>query len=511
MKNNKIILPINENPYLKSYTHNTYISSILSSELIGGTTVARYRVINKDITWNIINDECDTQIEEVVTVSTSMRKENGYSVLYTQCDEDDALIVKVDFRRKACAWEQFCLILDDEISQESFDKDRCLVKFGCPSGQKLNIKRKEEFVSTISTKRILDSEYYLKLERKKLDIKLSYSCNGKKWFCVYSDSLPAKYKIAPLSMGVLVEIRNHYMNWMASNNIQLCMKRPRAEELMIDYYMGPTKHYKTYIASHYLDFMYEYFDYTKLSGRKVMDIIHSRLNDNFYIITELNHYYLPKTTHYLKQQFYHEVMIYGIDKKKGVCFVMGYGDQSVVFTYELGIKELWKALNPAGVMLVIARVDVNYRDFLMNSEVIKKRLKDYLSGYNNEKDTMDIFPPQGIEKFGLDIFRHLVENNDDLYIFCTDIRLPFVLYEHKKIMLDRVKYLVNNMENLQQIDEKIIKLLKENVKIAEIIKNSTLMNSVCGNKKTTMKKIREYLMLLIKNEEEAYDLLCKAL
>lgn len=511
MKSNKVILPINTNPYLKSYTHNTYISGILSSESVSGEIVVRYKVLNKKNTWKVINHNCKTQIDEDIVVCAQGQYENGYSVIYNKCEDNDVLIIKINFRRKICAWEQVCLILDDEISEESFDLNKCLVKFGCPSGERMNVKRKENFVAINNCKRILEQEYYLKLERKGLNLKYSYSHNGRRWQCVYSEVLPVKYQIAPLSIGVLVEARNHYMNWLAGNYIQLYMKKPYKDEIMIDYYAGYTKHYKTYVSNHYLNFMFEYFDYNRLSCKKMEEIIFARLNEDYYVIMELNHYYIPKTACYQKKSFYHEVMIYGINKKKGVYYVMGYGEQNVVYTYELKFRELWLALNPLDIRLIIGRVDVNSNGYDINTDMIKKRLVDYINGNNNERDISDIMPQQETMAYGLDIFRQLISREDDLYIFCTDIRLSYVFYEHKKIMLDRVRYLFNNIIVSEADSARIISLLEKNIRIAQIIKNSILISIVGDKKKSSMKKIRGYLEEVVKNEEIAYVLLCKVL
>lgn len=511
MKKKSIILPINKEPYLKSYTHNTYISSVLSSALVGGDVVAKYEIIKKNIDWKIIDKHCKTEMGKEIVVFDSCRYEKGHSIVYSECKENDELVVKVQFRRMASAWEQICLVVDDKIPEPSFDYNNCVVKFGCPVGQKLYVKRKQTFATLDKPKRIMEKDFYLKIDRKELELNFFYSYDGKKWHYVYSDFLPKMYKLVPLYLGVMVESSNEYKNWLAGNYIQLYMKKLSGMEMMIDYFSGGTKHYKTYITNHYMNFLFEYFDADKLSCRKLRNIVYNRLNNGYYVIMEVNHYYIPRTAHFQKNTYYHEIMIYGIDICKGIYYIMGYGDKNVVFTYELGVKELWKALNFAEVKLIIGKIDVNVSNYFIDRQMIKKRLHDYLLGYDNGADSSDILPQLKMEAYGLEILRRLLREDDDLFVFCSDIRLPYLIYEHKKLMLDRVLYLLDNIDGLKESEDEILRRVEENVKNAQIIKNSILMNSLTSSKKSTMKKIRGYLERIIENEEVAYSILCKNL
>ena len=510
----KVVLPIKENPDMISYTHNAFISSILSSDIIGGKTVARYRIIGREENFELLESGCKTEIGEDITVTDDVFQEGGRSIVYTECKLEDALVVKVEFRRKVCAWENISIFLDDTITVEGMQKAPLLYRFGCPSGQRCFARRYEEFLAHDDCKRILEDTFYMQLKRRELKVEFSYSYDGKKWQLIYEDKLPVKYKMVPLSIGVCVESRNDYKNWICCNYIQQYLKSDGNNNMVIDYYSGPVKHYKRFYTNQFLDFSYEYYDYDKMRKFKLWKLICERLSERKYIITEIDHFYIPKTRSYLCEHYYHEVMIYGFNASSKTLNMMGYGKQNIVFVFEMSFKEFEKSLKHADIRFILCKVNPNYNDYYVSTGIIKNRLKDYLAAKDCEEYVADIVPTvsgQGLEANGIGVLKYLIDNEDELYSFSNDIRLSYILCEHKKLMLDRIMYLLKNGILDENKCQNILKKLHENVKYTQIMKNSILANSVGNSRKATMKKIKSYLEKIMANEVEAYNELCDLL
>lgn len=511
MAMHKIILPLNKEPSLKSYTHNAYMNSILSSELVGGEIAARYQIEGDKKDFHVIEENCMTSIEKDITVKAMLTHENGYSLVHRKCNTKDSLVVKVTSRRFICAWELIGIVLCDIVDDRLVTLNNCAIKYGCPSGQKLFVQRKATFLEHENCQRIYGSEYYLKLERDELKIICSYSLDGRKWSIVYEEKLPVLYKIAPLSIGVVVEIRNDYMNWFCSNYIQLYSKYPCPGLLMIDYYTGPSKSYKTYYTNQFMDFIHEYLDTTALSSKKIRDYIYKKLLDNYYIITDIDHFYVPKTVGYGKGHYFHEVLIYGIDNKKHVYHVMAYGNLGIVFTFEMKFKALYQSLKKDELHFILGRINLNSCMYQINTFTIKKHLEEYLAGYNCEMDVSDFTVAQSEMAYGINVMKHILANEDELFLFCSDTRLSYVIYEHKRIMLERIIYLrANGFLQCNEYEE-VFEILQANLKLSEIIKNNILRNAIKYKKKSNMLKIRNYLDNLIENEKLAYEKLIEIL
>ena len=507
----KIKLPVNEKPEMISYTHNAFTSAILNSEIIGGEVAAKYEIISNHKNFQKKENCCKAEIGKEVVVNTSIMSDCGYSYLFDICEEKETFILKVNFRRKTSSREHICIVLDDFSQEDDFNPEKLMTRFGVPSGLRIIVKRREEYLEEKNSKKVLSMGYYLKLEKDNLQVTYSYSPNGKKWSKVYEETLPKRYEVTPLKIGVIVETKNDYMNWKASNYVQMYMKSPAENMLMIDYYVGPTKHYKTFFTNQIFDYLFEYVDYDKYSCRKMAKYIFGKLQESFYIIASIDHYYVPKSYNYKKSKFFHEVLVYGVDFTKKIYNIMAYGENSEVIITDISFSEFWKGLDSNQIMFILGRINLNYNRYEINKSVISKRLREYLEGTNSDEHVADIVPGQDIMVYGIDIFKYLVDHEDELYIYCKDSRLSYAVYEHKKLMIQRFVYLQNNGAFKTNVPPEIWEALKRDMDIAEIVKNNVLMSTMGNNKKSTMEKIRNYLKEMISIEEDCYNKLCKLL
>lgn len=507
----KVCLPINKKPEMVSYTHNAYISSILGSDLVGGEVAARYEVISNHVKFEKFEDGCETAIGKEVVVKAPIMKEHGYSLIFDKCGENEDFIVKVNARRKISSREHICIVLNEVVEECNFIPEQSMTRFGCPSGRRLIVKRREKYLEEDNSKNILTMGFYLRLEKNGLKVRYSCSEDGRHWEEVFDETLPKRYEITPMIIGVIVETKNDYMNWKASNYIQMYMKAPCEGQLMIDYYMGPSKNYKTYLTNHFLDFFYDYLDYDKLSCKKVAEYVYKQLKQSVYLILLMDHYYVPRSQYYHVGNFLHEVMVYGIDFKKKTYQIIAYGDKNIVVTVEVGFKELWKALDSNMVLFKWIRLHPNYNRYEINKAIIRRRLREYLDGINSEECVADIAPGQTVMNYGIDVLYHLISCEDDLHIFCNDNRLPYAMYEHKKLMIQRMEYLETNNALGGLMTEDIWWSLRRNLELTEIIMNNILMKTFAKNKKATMEKIRKYLQELAENEKKCYESLFRIL
>jgi len=508
---NSVFLPLNEEPELISYTHNAYADCILTSPVVAGETAAKYEIISKHKEFEKIDCGCETVLGQEVSVKVPIMNEKGYSLVVDNCEEKETFIVKVNFRRRISSREHICIIIDEINDAKNYNPDECMTKFGCPSWLRLIVKHKDKYVVEKNSKRILTMGYYLKLEKDGLNISYWYSFDGKHWDKVHEETLSKKYEIIPIKIGVIVETRNDYMNWKASNYIQLFMKSPSAGDLMIDYYHGPTKHYKPFNSNHFFDYLFEYLEHNDFSKNKMIKYLHRKLSEDFYIITMLDHFYVPGTSSYKVGKHYHEILVYGLDCKKKTVKIMAYSSTDDVVAVEISFDDFWKALDPNQIMFILCRLNPNYNRYEINKRIIRKRLRDYLDGINCEYEIEDLAPGEIVMCYGIDIIEHLANDEDDLHIFCNDSRLSYIFYEHKRLMLERFMYLRNNGALNKQFTEDVFEDLEKNVQLAEIMKNNILINTIGNNKKSTMEKIKNYLLEIAANEKRCYEKICDML
>lgn len=503
-------LEINENPPLISYTHNAFQSAIISSNAIAGNRVVEY-IINEDTaSWNSrsINGELETEI--VSTVYSDMKHELGYVLQYRPLREIDCITLKIISQRKMCVYEVLDLVLyEHEPNLDSVMKEPGL-RYGFSGVEKMFLEINKQSISMTNYQRVIEYPFYLRLIRNNSRINLQFSQNGKNWKDAYTDKLPEKMKYVQLYAGVLTEIRNEYLNWKSQNHIQISSGHPFPNEIYADYYLGPTKNFKPFVSNHYLDFYDEFYNYSS-NKYKWFKMISERIHQGIYIIIDIDHYYIKETEYYMNQHRFHQVMIYGVNIRKKTYYILGYGEKNAMVHYEMSRSALCKALCNEEVKFTCCRIDINLNPCKFDPVIIKKRLQEYLQKRRSDIDVTDVFPMMLSDNSGIDVYCSLLEDSNELYIFCHNPRLSFFFYEHKRLMLERFEYIKTKIYVNDERIKEIQTCLESNLNDSLIVKNLVLMNSMKTNRKQLMTKVKSYIERIVENEKKAYNLICDLL
>lgn len=504
-------LEINENPPLISYVHSAYESAIMASDAVSGSCVVEYS-INDDLSlWKSVELNGWLEVGSTVKAHSDMKHETGCTVQYRPLNEIDQVIVKILSMRQLCAWESISLVLYDEEPNTTEKISEVMLRYGCPCVAKLFVDLNHTFLDLSCKKRALIFPFYIKLSRRGAKLNLQYSQNGKEWVDLYKDNLPGKCNVTQIYIGVMTEIKNEYLNWLSQNYIQLFMKRFDPNEIYIDYYLGATKNYQPFVTTHYLDIYNEDYDYEIYDKNKWFELVESRIDHKIYIVADIDHYYIKETEYYNKKHRFHQVLIYGVNIKKKTYYVLGYGLKNAMVNYEMSKNVLWKSLSHEGIRLICCRVNIDENAYPFNPVIIVKRLREYLNGQNSSEDISDSFPKMLNDKWGIDVYRSILQNESELYIFCHNSRLSYFFYEHKKLMLERFDYIQTKVTIPESITKEIRSCLEKNLNDSLIVKNMILMNIYNTNRKNLMTNVKKYLQTIVDNEEKAYNLLCDIL
>lgn len=503
-------LSLNEKPFIKSYTHNAFINSILTSPLISGDNVVRFQILNDSKEYSILEHGCKTVKGEEISVISPIENEKGYSFVYSACEKEDSITIKVNFHRMNCSYESICLVLDEEQGDAPIDIEKCFWRFNCPFGGKMYFNNRGEILGNDNCKRIMEPLFFLRLKRKNLDIVFEYSYNGKKWYKVYDDKLPKRIMFTKLRIGVLTDIRNNYMNWYCCNYIQTYLDSPQKGKLIMDYYWGGSKQYKAYGTNQFLSVYTDCIDPDRITYQKLHDYLKEKINNDEYVVLEINHFWIPETGCYQRYDYFHEVLVYGVDFRNKRYKMMGYDENNDVFLFYLSFRTTWKSLHKKDIRVFLLKIDLNLRCFDVDTEAIKKRAMEYLTGAESRTDVSDCVARIPVMCYGIETLSQITENEENLFAFCNDTRLSYFVYEHKVQMLKRVKYLMINGYFSEDAAE-LINLCEENVKTAEKVKNMILINATGLGKKMTMDKVEKGVKKILENEREAYRRLIEIL
>jgi len=305
----------------------------------------------------------------------------------------------------------------------------------------------------------------------------------------------------PLSV---VECYDMAKEWLYSNYITLVYGDP------LNNSDQPLKFFKLTIDGigwcYKLPCLY-YFDVDRQSlgyfGVNIIEYIINEINQNRYVILNVDEYYTSFSEFYKSEHFLHALFIYGYDTEKNIFHIMAYHKKTMHYENTiLSFSEMRAALqwkhSPGLYDNSITSLSYNsIFQYNFNVELVLESLKSYVSSENSLNNPNLIFHSKNKSCFGLAIYDRMKE-----YSRVSDNIIPFqILLEHKIFMLKRVRYMMDN-----QYIEKDIGLLgdiEELVGKAKVIK-ALKMKHIVSNDEKVVEKIISHLEDLKTKERESF-------
>lgn len=243
-----------------------------------------------------------------------------------------------------------------------------------------------------------------------------------------------------------------------------------------------------------------------LDSKNICEFVEQCLCQGYYVQLYVDEFYIPDRIPYRRRNFVHEILIYGYEKKDQIFFSIGYNKFGNFDSTIIPFDDL-----QAGFEISAHFQDYDYLKYIClfgyRSEIefdfdlilLIEQLRDYLYSENtSEKYRLIVEPVSGL--FGLETYQYLQSYMRSLITqnSSIDIRLLYVLWEHKKCMLWRIKYLEDHgylkkadgfYSNYSMIEKK-----------ARIIRMMALKHSKTRENKI-IKQISDYLNKLKKEEK----------
>lgn len=277
---------------------------------------------------------------------------------------------------------------------------------------------------------------YLKIEVTKMLTVLT-SFDGINWEKIYEKENLFDASIAHIGFSTWMG-NDCFKDWLFTNFIQLhCSKDLSCYyDVKLNYYIGDLHNNRYHDSNPWLNKFYIPRSYIK--GKDVINLIKYALLKGQYVTLELNERYVPNTWAYENVSFEHENLIYGIDEQAQVIYLMGYDKHQIFSPYTLSYSEFLDAFNHVTCdgEITLLSFEIPQLPLTLNKATILTFCKEYLSGTNSTY--REILTHDCIDwVFGIQIYDVLLQNVSLL----GDKKIVYLLYEHKHLMKERVKYL----------------------------------------------------------------------
>ncbi len=194
-------------------------------------------------------------------------------------------------------------------------------------------------------------------------------------------------------------------------------------------------------------------EFLSLSRINIIDFIVDSINMGYYVTTYLDEYYIPERISYYKFHYKHDVMIFGYDLSKSVFKIIGFNDKQQYSASYVSFSEFENSYTNCidkknDVILFKAKDELSYEpSFSFDIVNVINLLEDYYFSRDTSERLRIFNNPKKDFIYGMSIYNELIKyfkaiiENDKKDM---DIIQLHLLWEHKKCMVSRIKYLISN-------------------------------------------------------------------
>lgn len=183
------------------------------------------------------------------------------------------------------------------------------------------------------------------------------------------------------------------------------------------------------------------FNFVPNKSSCLINYIKEMINDGFYFFGTWNETLIPGAGGYSSYggMFLHGCFIYGYDDEKRVFLTQGYKTDNIWGTFVVSYETFVKSVLPDGKYYL-------FWGYKVNAEYIWKfnieRMKDSLINYIKE----DTYIESMNSYYGIEGCYKLFDHIEEQCFKLNSLHIPSIynVYEHKTIMVNRIKFLLEN-------------------------------------------------------------------
>ena len=429
-------LPINENPYIRAYAEYMFLDSIINNNLTNDNCVAKISTLNFDKNkWEFYFRNADYFIHEnrVDFYRRGFDFDSSKSFFRKLVTEDEEFVFCIEYQQYTNRWDSVVFFVDENNSEEKIDDYPSMTYvLGRYCSGDVFVMVRGKYI-WIGCNMVTD---FFKICIHQKSVYAYSSNNGVEWNLIHEAKdllLSSEDDVKCGCVSCLFD--NQYYKWLCNNFIQI--KFNHEEMTRINYSDFIKRDNRIYSVHPFVKFSYEKsYNIEKWYGSLWNYIINS-IQQKKYLQIMLNEYYVPQLEAYKKQEHIHESLIFGYDFENKSIHMMSIcnGKPKIIEILE---RDLIKAWTKVPIVSFEYSPDIN--EYQLDIFHIYDEICDYLNGFNSSERHKYISEfDTGV--FGMNIYNDILHNVRQKEVFLTDVRIAYLIKEHKLCMLKRFEYL----------------------------------------------------------------------
>ncbi len=502
-------LPININPYIRAYTEYAYVDMIMNNEETNGRELVRGCVSEKfDNNWIISSEEAQIFIDENrFSVEEDYKAFPRVKHIYRKLKRNDEIVLKIEYQQYTNKWDSVGLFLDHfPVNLDDYFMNQAVLGSYCGSIFMSIIRGVQRLILETYEKK--QYPIWLKIVVRDSTFELYYGIRENQWIMIERREQFIDWDEKEYFVGIFVSLSDRqYYKWIFNNFINLRLDLTDTSTLN---YCGFVKRdCKNYTINPIVRFSTEKLSVIEKYKIDIWDFIVGNIDDERYIEFWLNEKYVPGLKAYNSNDYVHESLVYGYDDSTKTIFMVSIlnGKPTNISINLFDFKEALMFSNPrlACRCYLFERQPSN-APYELDIDSIVNQLKEYCAGVNPTIQYKRLITEeQGV--FGVACYDLLIDDIEARNRLLYDVRISYVLSEHKKCMKDRIDYLINRgyldkkrnsdiEKMIQDIYNKAISILQLVLKYQEVNKESIKTKIFILLKEIQAEEIKCYQLLI---------------
>lgn len=493
-------LPINTKPILACYGYESYNDAIASSDLYVSDCVALIDNIcinGKSSAENPFAFQSDSLtfsnnngVYEFKSVSPALKT---FGILYMNVSGNIDLSFCVRHHLYTMPWSYIAAFAAnslDELEEEYIRTTQSpyLLGYFKKTGFNKNIGIEFDHMN-ITTES--NGSYWLRIKKCHQNIYSYISVNGEDWIEYGCDTTDIAEDCC---IGICIDTKEYsYYNWLYSNHLQIyCCEKLSDNCVPIDYFFPVDATGSTRISPFVTENSIPCC-LVDLLGIDIVQLVHCCIDNNMCVDVCLNEKYIENRFAYGRYDYYHFNMIFGYDDSNNTVQIFGYDSQSKASASVVKYDDFLKAFSRSNKSdIIIRRHEMSCFHEELNIKLIRNHLEDYIESKDSSWRYPGICQKRKDCCFGLSVYDCILKNESNFNRFLRDLRIVYFLAEHKRIMMQRVKYLADRNVICKDFSESLINQSKKLFDTA-----TTLLMLTMKYKMTKDKRLIDRITLLV--------------
>lgn len=461
----KKILDINDHPVLTSYSYYAFPLAIIAANSRVDGNIAEFSV-------------CQSAQYEFLTLGNihqdgerwKVEADNAYlegcnACIYRELKEEDSIELETIAQQYTNAWSAINIFICD--SKENLpDKDEYFIyRFGRFFYNGINLyKRGRPWIDAIP-----DEDKKTKLSFSYRNGVCEFTITKGKTQQIVRDQLKRE-KEKPLYIGIQVKNGdNMFYRWFYQNFIQLSCDLTDHDR-RLEFHYGIQKDWDQNSFHYFLNRNSICFgDCKRLGGIKY---IKKCIDRNQYIELKINQRWIEGREEYLTVDHYHQNLIYGYCDSKKVFYLLGYSNRGKIQRQKIRYCDIRRSIEEGQSSLKVIAYHQDAYFYVFDRDYVRVMLEEYRTG-TNSKIHMQHLSPKDNRIYGLKIYEELAKD-EGINLMISDRRIAHVLWEHKKLMIERIEYLVYRKEISRKQGNELVDHFTQIEKLVYNMKNLLL-------------------------------------